>query len=300
MELPPEDGLAGTREYIRERGQIDVGAADHHDMGLGIHGIIVIMDLNPTARFSSRVADYIRYRPSYPDGLIPLLERECGLHPEARVADIGSGTGLLSQLFLRFGCEVWGVEPNAEMRLAGERLLAAEPRFRSLQGRAEQTGLPDDSVDFVTAGQAFHWFDAPAARSEFRRILKPLGWVVLVWNERLVEGRFLEEYEALLHRYSADYSQVDHRRMDAGVMDEFFGAGMWRAAALPNEQLFDLEGLMGRLNSSSYAPAAGTEAYDRITEALAKLFAECRQDGVVAFRYETKVYMGQARLRRVE
>ncbi len=255
------------------------------------------MDLNPTGRFSSRVADYIRYRPSYPDGLIPLLERECGLRPEARIADIGSGTGLLAQLFLRFGCEVFGVEPNPDMRLAGERLFAAEHRFHrgfhSLDGRAEDTGLPAASMDFVTAGQAFHWFDAPAARAEFRRILRPPGWVALVWNERLVEGRFLSEYEALLRCYSPEYSQVDHRRMDAGVMDDFFGLGQWKLATLANDQRFDLEGVMGRLNSSSYAPAAGTEAHARITEALAKLFAECQQDGRVAFRYETKVYLGQ-------
>jgi len=251
------------------------------------------MDLNPTGRFSSRVADYIRYRPSYPDGVVSLLERECGLRPEARIADIGSGTGLLAQLFLRFGCEVCGVEPNSDMRLAGDRLLAAEPKFHSVEGRAEHTGLPDASVDFVTAGQSFHWFDAPAARTEFRRISKPPGWVVLVWNERLVAGRFLEEYEALLGRYAPDYSQVDHRRMDRGVMDGFYGNGHWSLATFPNEQQFDLEGVLGRLDSSSYAPAPGTDAHARMTDALTNLFAECQQDGLVAFRYETKVYVGQ-------
>jgi SAM-dependent methyltransferase len=251
------------------------------------------MELNATGRFSSRVEDYIRYRPSYPGGLIPLLERECGLRPESRVADIGSGTGLLAQLFLGFGCEVDGVEPNSGMRRAGERLLAAEPRFHSVDGRAEHTGLPDASVDFVTAGQAFHWFDLSAAGAEFRRISKPPGWVVLVWNERVVQGRFLEEYEALLDRYAPEYAQVDHRRVDAGAMDQFFGSGQWRLATFPNEQQFDLEGVLGRLDSSSYAPAAGTEARARIAEALGKVFAECQQGGLVAFRYETKVYVGQ-------
>jgi SAM-dependent methyltransferase len=251
------------------------------------------MDLDSTRRFSSRVEDYIRYRPSYPEGIIPLLERECGLRPGASIADIGSGTGFFATLFLRFGCEVIGIEPNADMRIAGERLLAAEPRFHSIDGRAEATGLPAASVDFVTAGQAFHWFDLPAARAEFHRILKPRGWVVLAWNERLVEGRFLEEYEALLNRYAPDYSQIDHRRMDAGVMDDFFGAGQWRLSSFPNEQLFDLAGLLGRLHSSSYAPAAGSEAYSKINDDIERLFTECEQDGRVAFRYETKVYRGQ-------
>ena len=251
------------------------------------------MDFDSTRRFSSRVEDYIRYRPSYPEGIVSLLERECGLTAEARVADIGSGTGLFATLFLRFGCEVFGIEPNADMRLAGERLLAGDPRFHSSDGRAEATGLPAGSVDFVTAGQAFHWFDLPAAQAEFRRILKPPGWVVLAWNERLVEGRFLEEYEALLLRYAPDYARIDHRRMDAGVMDDFFGAGNWRLAGFPNEQLFDLDGLLGRLHSSSYAPAAGSDAYSRINQDTERLFAECQQDGVVAFRYETKVYYGR-------
>ena len=251
------------------------------------------MDSDPTRRFSSRVDDYIRYRPSYPEAIVALLERECGLRPEAKVADIGSGTGFFAALFLRFGCRVYGIEPNTEMRLAGERVLEAEPGFQSIDGRAEATGLPDASVDFVTAGQAFHWFDLTAARAEFRRILKPGGWVVLAWNERLVEGRFLEEYEALLDRYGPDYARIDHRRMDAGVMDGFFGAGNWRLASFPNEQRFDLTGLLGRLHSSSYAPPAGTEAYSRINEEIAALFAECQQEGLVAFRYETKVYYGR-------
>jgi SAM-dependent methyltransferase len=250
------------------------------------------MDHDPAKRFSSRVADYVRYRPSYPPELIPWLVRECGLTPQSAVADIGSGTGFFAALFLRFGCPVWGVEPNAEMRHAGEGLLADEPRFASRDGRAEATGLPDRSVDFVVAGQAFHWFDRDAAGLEFRRILRPPGWVVLAWNERLVEGPFLEGYEAVLESYSADYKQVDHRRMDEGVMDRFFGAGRWKQAAFPNEQHFDLEGLLGRMHSSSYAPPPGSQAYERVNYELARVFAENQQEGRVAFRYLTKVYAG--------
>jgi SAM-dependent methyltransferase len=250
------------------------------------------MEHDPAKRFSSRVADYVRYRPSYPPELVPWLAAECGLTRQSVVADIGSGTGFFAALFLRFGCQVFGVEPNREMRAAGEEILAAEPRFRSVQGRAEATGLADGAVDFVTAGQAFHWFDRPAARTEFRRILRPPRRVVLAWNERLVEGAFLEAYEAVLDRYSPDYRQVDHRRMDAGVMDEFFGVGRWKEAVFPNEQRFDLTGLLGRMHSSSYAPAPGSEVYDRVNEELGRLFAEYQSEGVVAFRYSTRIYAG--------
>src|SRR5580658_4404950 len=144
------------------------------------------MGLDPTRRFSSRVEAYARYRPSYPRETLALLERECGLTPVSKIADIGSGTGLLARLFLDFGCEVTGVEPNPEMRVTGERMLLDKPRFHSVDGRAEATGLLAGSVDFVTAGQAFHWFEPAAARAEFQRILKTVGWVVLVWNERSI------------------------------------------------------------------------------------------------------------------
>ncbi len=250
------------------------------------------METDPAKRFSSRVADYVRYRPSYPPELAPWLAAGCGLTPQSVVADIGSGTGFFAVLFLRFGCQVFGVEPNREMREEGARILAQEPRFRSCEGRAEQTGLADQAVDFVVAGQAFHWFDRPAAREEFRRILRAPAWVVLAWNERLVEGPFLEAYEAILQRYSADYQAVDHRRMDAGVMEEFFGAGRWKEAAFPNEQRFNLESLLGRMHSSSYAPPAGSEAYHAVNQEVARVFAENQEEGLVAFRYSTKVYAG--------
>src|SRR5580704_8341752 len=158
--------------------------------------------LDPPQRFSSRAEAYARYRPTYPRETLGLLERECGLTAACKIADIGSGTGLLARSFLDFGCEVTGVEPNPGMRAAGERMLSGEPRFRSVEGRAEATTLPDGSVDFVTAGQAFHWFEPTAARAEFQRILKPAGWVVLIWNERLVTPGFMTELEELQNKFA--------------------------------------------------------------------------------------------------
>src|SRR5712691_7831802 len=138
-------------------------------------------------RFSNRVADYVRYRPGYPPAVLDLLRTDCGLRPDHVVADIGSGTGILSKLFLENGNRVFGVEPNAEMRQAGEEYLASYDGFSSIEGSAESTTLADSSVDFITAAQAFHWFDPQAARREFARILKPGGWVVILWNDRRME-----------------------------------------------------------------------------------------------------------------
>src|SRR5437879_9326158 len=166
---------------------------------------------NATSRFSDRVENYVRYRPGYPPQALETLKAECGLSADYVIADIASGTGIWTRLLLENGNRVFGVEPNAEMRTAGERLLAGFSRFTSIKGTAESTTLPDRSVDLVTAAQAAHWFDRPRARREFLRILKPGGWLVLLWNERRTDSRpFLRDYEQLLLTYGTDYQEVRH------------------------------------------------------------------------------------------
>ncbi len=251
--------------------------------------------MDPKERFSSRVENYIKYRPGYPAELIKTLRKDCGLSADSFVADVGSGTGLLARLFLDTGCHVYGVEPNPDMRAAGERLLAQYRLFTSLDGSAEATGLPTASVDFVTAGQAFHWFDPPAAREEFRRILKPQGWVVLVWNERLLDASpFLQAYEALLQSYATDYNEVNHRNVeeDAAIIPNFFG-GEYREATFANRQVFDYAGAMGRLLSSSYAPEPGHPNYEPLLAGLKRAFEQYQQDGAVIFKYITHMYYGK-------
>lgn len=252
------------------------------------------MAVDPTRRFSTRVENYIKYRPTYPPAIVDLLRRECGLTARAVVADVGSGTGLLSELFLKNGNRVYGVEPNREMREAGERLLAAYDNFVSIDGKAEATTLPGASVDYVAAGQAFHWFDVDATRAEFRRILKPGGRVVLVWNERRVEGSpFLEAYEGLFKTYGTDYERVAHRYTVEHMVQPFFGANEVTLRTFDNRQVFDFEGLKGRLLSASYAPEPGHPNHQPMMDALRKIFDEHETGGAVAIEYETKVYFGQ-------
>src|ERR1043165_851495 len=126
-------------------------------------------------RFSSRIADYIKYRPGYPAEIVTLLKTDCGLTPDSVVADIGSGTGKLTELFLKNGNIVFGVEPNVGMRSAAKQILGNFSNFKSIDGNAESTGLETSSVDFITAGQAFHWFDPDNFKVEARRILKADG-----------------------------------------------------------------------------------------------------------------------------
>ena len=246
--------------------------------------------LASTQRFSSRVENYVRYRPSYPPELIALLQRECGLGASSTAADIGSGTGKLTELLLQTGSAVFGVEPNREMREAGERLLQAFPRFTSVAAPAEATTLPDRSVDLITAGQAFHWFDRPRTRAEFARILKPGGAVALIWNDRRTESTpFLRAYEQLLRDFATDYEQVNHRNLDLAMLREFFG-GEPRGAKFPYAQRFDFAGLQGRLLSASYAPDQGQPGHDAMRERLREIFAEHQRAGEVSFDYDTMVY----------
>src|ERR1019366_5901844 len=138
---------------------------------------------NSTTRFSSRVENYIKYRPGYPQAIVDLLSARCGLTSASVIADVGSGTGILTELMLRNGNKVFAVEPNRDMREAAERLLSQHPNFISVEGTAEVTRLNDASVDLIVAGQSFHWFDRVKTRQEFLRVLKPGGWVALIWND---------------------------------------------------------------------------------------------------------------------
>ena len=250
-------------------------------------------------RFSNRVADYIRYRPGYPPALLDLLANECGLRRDHAVADIGSGTGLLSKLFLENGNPVFGVEPNAEMRAGGEEFLRGFPNFTSINGSAEATTLAHSSINFVTAGQAFHWFEPVATRRESLRILKSGGFVVIAWNDRRIsESRFGLEYEDLLVRYGTDYIRVKEAYPEASAMQSFFTGGKFQSRELPNFQEFDFDGLAGRLRSSSYAPQEGHANYAPMMETLRKLFEANQANGSVRMTYTTQVYFGQLEVRR--
>lgn len=251
-------------------------------------------------RFSSRVEDYIKYRPGYPHEVLALMTAECGLLPDSTIADVGSGTGILSELFLRHGNTVYGVEPNAEMRSAAERLLQSYPGFQSSDGRAEATTLAEKSVDFVTAGQAFHWFDQQQARQEFARILKPQGWAILIWNERRLDSTaFLRAYEDLLLEFGTDYEQVRHENVEKDIA-AFFAPQEYKLAAFENLQQCDFEGLRGRLLSSSYIPAPADRRYQPMLERLRQIFLAHQQDDHLIIEYDTKVYYGHLRAAQIE
>ena len=202
-------------------------------------------------RFTSRVETYAKYRPGYPVEIVDLLQRECGLTADSVVADIGSGTGKLAELFLANGNVVFGVEPNVSMRAVAEKIFQDQPGFRSIDGSAEATTLPESSVDLITAGQAFHWFDPVKTRPEWVRILKPGGWAVLVWNARELQATpFLNDYEEMMLAFGTDYKDVRHENAEA-MIEGFFAPDKFTMRSFPNAQTFDFDGLRGRVHSSS-------------------------------------------------
>jgi SAM-dependent methyltransferase len=248
---------------------------------------------NATSRFSDRVENYVRYRPGYPPEVLRLLKNDCGLATNHVIADIASGTGIWTKALLENGNPVFGVEPNAEMRHAGERLLADFPNFKSVAGSAEATTLTDASVDFVTSAQAGHWFDRARARQEFVRILKPGGWLVLLWNERITDSTpFLRAYEQLLLDYGTDYAEIRHERTTEAV-NEFFDPAPFQERVFDMRQEFDYAGLEGRLLSSSYAPGPGHPKHEPMLAALRGIFDAHQSGGLVSFDYKTRVYFGR-------
>jgi len=249
---------------------------------------------DPKERFTDRVDDYARWRPGYPDEVATLLARECDLGPKSTVADLGSGTGILTRLLLRTGARVIAVEPNAAMRAEAERDLAGEAGFVSVDGSAEATGLAAESVDGATAAQAFHWFDPVATRAELVRVLRPGGWVALVWNVRR-STPFNDAYEALLVRFSKDYPAVRTRdRASQENAAAFFAPAPVQVAHFDSGQSLDGPGLRGRYLSSSYAPKVGAAAEEALRE-LDALFAANARSGRVAIAYDTVVYWGRLR-----
>jgi len=248
--------------------------------------------LNSTRRFSSRVQDYQRFRPGYPPGVIELLKTECGLSDKAVVADIASGTGIFTKLLLETGAMVIGVEPNAEMQHAGEEFLADFPRFKSVEGTAEATGLDEDSIDLISAAQAAHWFDLVKARQEFLRILKPGGSVALIWNDRSQRTEFARAYEDLLVEFGTDYREV--RRLDENRnVEPLLGGSKSAKRVFENYQEFYYEALEGRLLSSSYTPRAGDPRYGPMLGKLRFLFDRYQTNGRVVFEYDTQVFYGK-------
>jgi SAM-dependent methyltransferase len=244
-------------------------------------------------RFSNRVENYVKYRPTYPSQVLDLFRVEMNLQNDSIVADIGSGTGISAKLFLENGNTVFGVEPNKPMREAAEIFLQNFSNFRSVEGTAENTTLEKNTVDIIIAAQAFHWFDKVKTRKEFKRILRDKGFVSLMWNERQLNSTaFLRGFEQLLIRFGTDYETVRHENITKEILQDFFQTD-FKQKTFSNVQQVDFEGLKGRMLSSSYVPTAENPRFVEMLENLESLFAEHNENDRIEILYDTKIFYGQ-------
>jgi SAM-dependent methyltransferase len=251
-----------------------------------------------TNRFSDRVDNYVKYRPHYPAEVIDFLKAEKIISENCVVADIGSGTGISAELFLKNNCKVFGVEPNEPMRHAAETILqnySDKNLFISVNGKAEDTGLEDHSADVIVCAQAFHWFNNDWFKRECKRILKPNGIVVLMWNDRRTDSTdFLKVYEDFLQMFGTDYLSVNHKNtQERAQFDNFFGKENYKEKSFYNYQDVDFAGLKGRVLSSSYMPNEGHKDFDFMIYCLKKIFTRYQENGLVRLDYDTKIYYGQ-------
>lgn len=249
--------------------------------------------MDSAKRFTNRVEDYVKYRPHYPVSVVNYLQEQFGLSAGKTIADIGAGTGISTALFLQAGYEVYAIEPNEAMLAKAKELLDKYPGFRAVDGTAENTTLKANSVDVVIAGQAFHWFDPVKSKAEFKRILEEEGLVVLIWNERKMDSPFEKDYDQLIIKHARDYVKVDHRNIDLQSIASFFAPSPVQLKIFPNEQIFDFDGLKGRLSSSSYMPSAGEVEYGPMIEDLKRLYDRYQENNSIKISYDTKVYVGK-------
>ena len=251
------------------------------------------MKKDNTRRFSDRVADYVKYRPSYPVEIIEHLRQNFHLDNSDIIVDVGSGTGISAEIFLKEGFTVIAVEPNKEMREEGERTLRGYSGYSSVAGTAEATTLPDHTADFIIAAQAFHWFDKRTSRDSFKKLLRKDGIVVLIWNERLTNSPFEKEYDQLIIKHAIDYTRVNHRNIERKDIDAFYAPEKCQLHTFGNFQSFDYNGLKGRLLSSSYMPLNSESGFNEMLQDLSDLFDKYKENNMVTIHYSTLVYAGK-------
>jgi ubiquinone/menaquinone biosynthesis C-methylase UbiE len=250
--------------------------------------------LDPTGRFSGLAELYARCRPDYPPAALDLVVERCGLRPGNLVIDVGSGTGISARLLAARGLRVIGIEPNADMRRRAEREPTPPNSLMDYRaGTAEATGLPDAGADAVVCAQAFHWFEATRALPEFVRILKPGGWVALLWNERDVGDPFTRDYGAVVRAFAQAVEVEDARQRS---VEAFRTSPLFAKQSLddfPHEQAATEAEMIGRALSASYAPTEPAEV-GQLRTGLQRVFAAYQHGGRVILRYRTSVYLGQA------
>lgn len=246
--------------------------------------------MNYTNRFDGKGEIYAKARPKYAWSLFDYLKNTLNIPAGSVFADVGAGTGIFSEQLLSCGYKVFAVEPNEDMRKKAEEKLALRENFISVNGNAANMNLPDSSVDYITAAQAFHWFDAEAFRRECRRVLKPGGRVIIVYNSRDEKAACTKALADLRHKYNPEFhgfsNGMSHEKCIA------FFAGTCDIFRADNTQTYDRQGYIDRVLSSSYSLRAGDNGYEEYLEDINRMFDMFSADDFIAIPTETVAYIG--------
>lgn len=228
-------------------------------------------------------------RPAYPPDAVEQLVSELGIGPGRRVLDLAAGTGKLTRLLAPTGADVVAVEPVKAMRAA---LSASLPGVRAVSGTAEAIPLRDRSVDAVTVGQAFHWFDGDAALAEIHRVLRPAGRLGLIWNVKDESVDWIEKLGKIMESYRGDAPKV--------------ASGAWKDA-FDRTKLFtplqrarfsfvhdaDFAAVVARVTSVSFIAALPPAEFARVVDRVRILLAthpETKGRMTFELPYRTGVY----------
>lgn len=250
--------------------------------------------MDNTTKFSDKVEVYRQYRPSYPDAFVHYLFDEVGISQDACVADIGAGTGILTEILSEHVKTVYAIEPDRNMRIACMDTCGRSCAFVALEGRAESTGLPDQCLDFITVAQAFHWFEPHRTQLEFSRVLKPDGMVILVWNSRVPDAPLTIAWDAVCRKHCPNFTGFSNDSvMSESQVHDFFRDGICETRQYPNNRLLDLASFLGTALSASYAPVFGQPAYDSFVTALTQLFWEHATGEKILVPMYTHSYVGR-------
>lgn len=241
--------------------------------------------MDTVERFNDRVLDYVKYRPGYPADAIQAIVDGLGSPRRLRAADVGAGTGISARLLAERGVRVVAVEPGEAMR----RAAAPHVNVVWVSGLAEATGLQGESVDVVLSAQSFHWFHPARALCEFARILKPRSRLAIMWNRRRRDDPFTAGYREALIDVGAG-PETERMGFDPDVITL---CGLFSPAerlTFPNVQRFDLNGLIGRARSASYAPKIGSRGEELVRRLRALHARHADADGFATMIYETEIY----------
>ena len=246
--------------------------------------------MNYTNRFDGKGEIYAKARPKYALEFFDYLKNALNIPVGSVFADVGSGTGIFTEQLLSRGYKVFAVEPNEDMRKKAEEKLSTDENFVSVNGSEGNMNLPDSSVDYVTAAQAFHWFDSEAFRRECRRVLKPGGKVIIIYNTRDEKAACTKALVDLRYKYSSGFHGFSNGMSHEKCMAFFDGeCDIFRA---DNTLTYDRQGYINRVLSSSYSMKESDDRYEEYLKDIDKIFDTFSAGGFITVPTETVAYIG--------